>query len=425
MVTTLGGRYGRPEWPLGAVSRKPLPRPETLGVTSATLDRMDDATKLRAWWSHKQGLDGSLTTDDPAEVLARTGWARSVGGVNPYLQLFSRAGIGRAQADQAVADLAIHELPSARGCTYVLPAADFGIGLKVGEGAALAEVAVCERLGVPRSEIDKVGEAVLGALEDAGEPLDPRQLKEVLGDVVRSLGEAGKKKGVSTTLPVALGVLQGAGEIRRVPLSGRLDQQRYSYVRWSPPPAPPLDEARTELARRYWTWTGGASLKHFRWFSAFTAKDAKAAIEPLGLVPLQDDLLALPEDAAAFADFEPPSRPAYSLVGWIDGITLLRRDLPSVLEDADTELVKRVGGISDLPAQGIVDRGRVVGLWEYDKTAEQIAWGSFVPADDALRDAVARTEAFVRDQLGDARGGSLDNPDKRGPRLEAVRSIGR
>ena len=67
---------------------------------------------LRAWWWHRQGLDGSLGSAAPAEVLARTGWARSVGGANPYLTLFARAGTGRAAVDAAQADLAIHELPA-------------------------------------------------------------------------------------------------------------------------------------------------------------------------------------------------------------------------------------------------------------------------------------------------------------------------
>ena len=39
--------------------------------------------KLRAWWSHRQGLDGSVLGRSAAGVLERTGWARSVAGVGP------------------------------------------------------------------------------------------------------------------------------------------------------------------------------------------------------------------------------------------------------------------------------------------------------------------------------------------------------
>ena len=48
--------------------------------------------KLRAWWWHRQGLDGSLRGASPAAVLERSGWTRSIGGVGPYLPLFARAG---------------------------------------------------------------------------------------------------------------------------------------------------------------------------------------------------------------------------------------------------------------------------------------------------------------------------------------------
>lgn len=384
-----------------------------------------DLTKLRAWCAGRQGLDGSLAGAAPEDVLRDTGWARSVGGVNPYLQIFARAGTSRTAVDRAVADLRLHELPSARGCNYVLPASDFGFGLAVGAHAPQAEVRNALKLGVSQDELDTLADKVAGLVGD--EPLGPRELKPLLGDAVRNLGEAGKKKGLSTTLPVVLGVLQARGLIRRVPVGGRLDTQRYGYVRWTPPALPDLAEARSELARRYWTWTGGASLAHFRWFSALGAKEAKDAVAELGLVPLDGDLLALPEDARAYAEYVPPAAPTYALTGWIDGIALLRRDLGLIADEPDRERIRsafNLGGLSDLPAQAIVDRGRLAGLWDFDHDAGEIVWASFTAPDDALREAVARTEEFVRDQLGDVRGSSQDNPAKRGPRLAALRALG-
>src|SRR5262245_60020010 len=116
---------------------------------------MDDA-RIRAWWSHRQGLDGSLEGKTPAEVLEKSGWARSVGGVSPYLTLFSRAHISREATDKAIAQVQIHELPSARGCTYVLPASDFALGLKVGESFGSAEMKTASKLGVTEKEVDKL-----------------------------------------------------------------------------------------------------------------------------------------------------------------------------------------------------------------------------------------------------------------------------
>src|SRR3954471_12888952 len=104
--------------------------------------------KLRAWWFHRQGLDGSLRDATPAQVLERSGWARSVGGIGPYLTLFARARTSRADADAAVARLEIHELPTARGCTYVVPASDFALGLTVGREFGGAEFKQAQKVGV-------------------------------------------------------------------------------------------------------------------------------------------------------------------------------------------------------------------------------------------------------------------------------------
>src|SRR5450631_1640951 len=104
--------------------------------------------KLRAWWFHRQGLDGSMAGTTPADVLANAGWARSVAGSGPYLALYARAGLPRDVVDAAVAGLEIHELPSARGCTYVLPARDFALGLQVGQEFSSGEMVLARKLGV-------------------------------------------------------------------------------------------------------------------------------------------------------------------------------------------------------------------------------------------------------------------------------------
>ncbi len=388
-----------------------------------------DIGHLRAWWWHRQGLDGSLAHASPAAVLARSGWARSVGGANPYLSLFARAGTSRQAADDAVASMDIYELPSARGCTYVIPAAHFGLGLQLGRGAAEGEVRVLEKLGVPRSEVEAVGAAVLSVL-DSGGVHDPAQLKNELGDQVRNLGEEGRKRGQTTTLPAALGLLQAAGEIRRVPVNGRLDQQRYAYVRWQPPSSGLTDdEARAELARLYFDWTGPATLANFRWFSAFTVAQAKAAVAGLNLVALGDGLLAPPALAENLASFQAPKKPQFALLAGIDALILLRRDVPSLVDPADAALAVpgeklQVGGLSDLSDHAIVDRGRMVGLWQYEvDSGEVVTWllGGAKP-DAALREQIACTQAFVRDEIGDARSFSLDSPKSRAPRIAALRS---
>ena len=81
------------------------------------------------------------------------------------------------------------------------------------------------------------------------------------------------------------------------------------------------------------------------------------------------------------------------------------------------------GTLTELPNNAILDRGRIVGIWEYDPTTASIVWASFVKPDSALKQAVSKTETFIRDQLGDARSFSLDSPKSRVPRIEALRKL--
>ena len=392
---------------------------------------MDDE-KLRAWWFHRQGLDGSMIGSTPADVLSQAGWARSVAGSGPYVTFFSRAGLSREAVDTAVANLELYELPSARGCTYVLPAPDFALGLRVGEEFSTGEMHLARKLGVTDTEITKLCSAVLDALRK--DPLSPDEIRDRTGSASRSLGPEGAKKGLTTTLPLALGRLQVAGQIRRVPINGRLDQQRYRYAFWKPSPLAKfrlsVAECYTELARRYFRWIGPATLSEFQWFSGLGVKAAKAAVEPLDLVPVEtaSDRFMFTDDRELFAEFKTPKNPACALVSCMDSIFLLRRNLSALLTaEASKQTVYgnkgvcELGSLSDLNTNAILDRGAIVGLWEYDPATDSLAWLTFSEPDQAVRECVSRTEVYIRDQLGDARSFSLDSPKSRAPRIDAIR----
>ncbi|MGW4382974.1 DNA glycosylase AlkZ-like family protein [Kitasatospora sp. NPDC004531] len=388
------------------------------------------AAKLRAWWAHRQWLDGGVHRGaSPAQVLAATGWARSVGGSAPYLGLFARAGLRRAEVDAALAAVQVQELPAARGCTYVLPAGDFALGLAAGAGVAESEIAAAVRhLAVTRDEVEQLCLTVSELLSDT-EPLNPQQIRAAAGPAARPLGEAGRKRGVSTTLPLALGLLQSRGLIRRVPVNGRLDQQRYGYLRWDQA----VHGEAADLARRYLAWAAPASVRHFRWFSGFNAATAKAALAPLDLAPLPGtDLLFPAELADEFAGFTVPKEPAYALVAGIDGLHLLHRDLPRLIAAQDAgrpvpaaRTGRSFGSESDPSTHLVVDRGRIVGFWEYDPEQRELVHQLFVPKDAALRAAIDAVEAFVREDLGDARSFGLDSPKSRAPKLAALRTANR
>jgi hypothetical protein len=338
-------------------------------------------SKLRAWWWHRQGLDGSLAGQTAAEVLARTGLRRS-------------------EIDAALANLEIHELPAVRGCTYVVPAFDYSRALAAGVPFADDELKVARRLGVTDREIAKLRTAVVKGLADG--PLDPDKLRAKVGNAARNLGPEGAKKGLSTALPVALGLLQSAGEIRRVPVNGRIDQQRYRYAARDCGVPCAVEGSFAGLARRYFSWIGPIPISEFQTFAGLGVKATKAALEPLNLIDVGEGRLLLPEDHEAFVKFKAPKNAQYALVSSLDML--------------------KGGANSDLPGHAILDRGQLIGRWEFDTATGTIAWALFAGrSDKALEKTVRNLEAFVRDDLGDARSFSLDSPKSRAPRIEALR----
>ena len=167
-------------------------------------------------------------------------------------------------------------------------------------------------------EIDKLCDAVVTALEKG--PLDPDGLREAAGKAVRNLGPEGKKKGLTTTLPVALEKLQASGDIRRVPTNGRFDQQRYQYALWRPNPLRNFklspEEVHTELARKYFAWIGPASVRRLpnllrprREGSQGRARSAEAGADR-GRAR-RPALLPARRSVAKFDAFKPPKEPCY------------------------------------------------------------------------------------------------------------------
>jgi hypothetical protein len=314
----------------------------------------------------------------------------------------------------------------------VLPASDFALGLAVGQQFGGSDMNTARKLGVTEKEIEKLCDAVVTALKKG--PLAPDELKECTGGAVRNLGVEGQKKGVTTTLPLALGKLQSSGDIRRVSTNGRLDQQKYKYALWKPNPLKSLklsrEECFIELARRFFRWIGTATLGEFQWFSGLGVKATKAATESLnlGAIPADSDRFVLPEDLDKFQRFTVPRTPQYAFVSSLDSMFLLRRDLKGLLEQEDLthrvlgeKGLRAIGDLADLPSNAVLDRGRIVGLWEYDPEAQSVAWTSFIGQSDEFRRELARTEEYVRKDLGDARSFSLDSPKSRQPRIAALR----
>jgi hypothetical protein len=223
--------------------------------------------------------------------------------------------------------------------------------------------------------------------------------------------------------------LQTRGLIRRIPTDGRLDQQRYRYVAWTPRP---LDEKRRlgdeaiaiELARRFFRWTGPATVAELAWWGGLGVKAARAAALELKVVPLQEDSerLMFPDDRDALLAMTVPREPRISFVSSLDNLVHLRRAVAPHLDARDVSRSvpgskkDSVGALSDLPYHAIVDRGRVIGLWEWDGVNGKLEWRTFTKSAEVDRRVAREGEAlaaYVAQELGDVRSFSLDSPEKR------------
>lgn len=382
-----------------------------------------DLPKLRAYWSYKQGF-GRFAECSAGAVLERTGWFRSVGGSSPYLGLHARNGQVREEIDREVEIGSIGELPSARGCTYVLPKDHFDIGLRLSLPYSEKHVdAACQNLGVTREMVTSLEDAILATLREATQ--DPNQLRKSVAEWIVDLGPAGKKKGLNSTLPLALGLLQSKGHIQRSPSNGRLDQQRYAYrhvTRSSPIDSVPLVDAFRKLADLYWRWSGPARLGHFEWFSGLGKQATKEAVADLGLLDQGDGWLIHADELEAFGKFEPAEgKPQF--VGCLDNHMMLRRDLRSLIEPEDLQKLvpsehgtKRLGDLSDLDSHAILLNGRLIGVWDFDQQNRRVVWKALT-GDAGIEAAAEQAESMIVEHLGDARTFSLDSPASRRAKL--------
>ena len=225
------------------------------------------------------------------------------------------------------------------------------------------------------------------------------------------------------------------GRIRRISTDGRQDNQRYKYTAWNPSPLAKCklsrDEAFAELAKLYFKWIGPATVSNFQWFSGLGVAAAKKVLERVPLVPVEkeSEYLMLANELDKFKSFKPAKDEKIALLASIDGLLHLRRNVDAHVHAADRnsqmkgdKVLYTVGDVVDLTSHGIFDRGRLIGLWEFDPAKQEIVWKAFRPASQAVKKAVRETEAFVRDQLGDARSFSLDSPGSRQPKIEFLRS---
>lgn len=158
------------------------------------------------------------------------------------------------------------------------------------------------------------------------------------------------------------------------------------------------DEALGELAHRYFTSHGPASVHDFAWWTGLTITESRAAIESVK-PRLEFDEVA--GRTLWFASGETPrasAKTAYLLPAW-DEFTVAYRDRTDILDPAHAKRVNAGGGV--LKPVAVVD-GRVFGTWQrrLDKKGVTVGATYFAKRDRPPAALIAAATARYAEFLG-------------------------
>lgn len=392
--------------------------------------------QARAVWARAQGL-GPRATETPAAVCSRTGWIRSLGGVTAYLALAARSeGNDTRKIHAALGRGSIAVRPAVRGCIYVVPKADIPLSLRTAELLSEKRNARdAEKAGIRDGELDDVAAAVLETL-GSGPASTPELRKALPAGVIRSLGERGKKVGVTSTLPPALRQLEFAGRIERRSMENRLDHERYI---WALPKTPislaAWDDPTTvhaALAERFFRWAGPATVDAFAAWSGFGKTVCKKAVAAADLVEVDVDGEAMFADPAALQADDDVTRPA--LLPALDNLYALRGATAPLVDPMHHDLevasfgrggVASLAEATQLLERTVVVQGELVGSWGYDPEAGASEFHPFGKVTKKVASAVAREMAAADalfGTLGHARTIVLDKDATLQKRLDRMRT---
>lgn len=405
-----------------------------------------DLDRARAHWHRRHGL-GEPVKGKLEDVVAATGWPRTLGGVDVYLAVRARVpGMSRRDLDEAVEQSRLQVIPAVRGCIYLVPRSLVPLVLRVAEEQQRKRTdRDLEKVGCSEEEVAAVGEAVLAALKKG--PLSTDAIRKAMPEgTVRSFGEKGKKIGLSSPLPPALRHLEFQGKLERTLDGGRLDTERYLWrlVKKSPftgAKIPANPNARyAAIARVFFQQNGPATLKDFAAWTALPQRDARAAMDLAGLAPVDvdgyaDDAFALEEDLPALREPAPPVE-SLSMLSFEDNyvtqhggpglMTHSRHQNRPIAAWGDAK-AGTLGDTKHIAMRTIFDGDRLAGMWEYDPDAEAVVVGTFDPLPAKRRGALEALAAdvgkFLREDIGHARCFSLDTTDALRERAALVKAM--
>ncbi|HEX3129520.1 MAG TPA: crosslink repair DNA glycosylase YcaQ family protein [Thermoanaerobaculia bacterium] len=376
-------------------------------------------------------------------ALEETGFVRTLGGVDVYIAVRARVpGLRRDDLDGTVEAQQAQIIPAARGCMYLVPRRDVPISLRVASLLSRTrDERDHEKAGVRPGEVEEVAKAALASLRERGPMTTDGLRKAMPAGTLRSLGEQGKKVGISSALPGALRRLEFEGLVERALENRRLDSERYLWraVAVSPfegvkLPDDPID-LYAGMARIFFHAAGLATQKDFAGWIGIPQRDAKAAIERLSLLPVEvegsGDLHYLQEDRRGLLE---ESGDAIALLSFEDNLIHLHGGPAFLVDEAHhgAEVPSwgmgrpsTLGEARHLSLRSFVTDGKIAGFWEYDPDTREIVVRPFAPLAAKTRkkvdEAAADLSRFLAEDLGHGRSFSLDTDEELRKRTAKIR----
>ncbi len=155
------------------------------------------------------------------------------------------------------------------------------------------------------------------------------------------------------------------------------------------------DEALAELASRYFTSHGPATLQDFVWWSGLLARDARAAIEDVKSQFVEESIAGQKYWLAAASFRIKDELPVAHLLPAFDEYIVAYKDRSAVLNPEHTKLHNSGNGVF---SQTMIMNGRVVGAWK--RTLKKDALVVTLSPFDKLKQTETRAFAPAASRYG-------------------------
>lgn len=291
-----------------------------------------------------------------------------------------------AAIDQAIAAGTILRTWAMRGTLHYVAPADIHWLLALLAPRLIAGNATRYRqLELDAATLTRAVDLIAAALQD-GQRLTRAELFAVL-----------QAEGISTAGQRGVYMLQRAG-LERLVYQEAMQGGETTFRALAPGPTLPPDQAVAELARRYFTSRGPATLADFTHWSGLRITEARA-----GLAAIQSSLLEDRIDGQSYwqpaAEPAPPSRLIDLLPGF-DEFVLGYKDRGAVLDPQFADAICPGGNGIFYPT--LVSAGRIIGTWKraLKKKTVEITLQPFRPLRPDERDSLAEATARYGSFLG-------------------------